>query len=74
MTQELLQIIGFSAEQFRQVVVLPQGQFRRLLTDNSSEREKILRRLFGTRPYEQVEKKLQEQAKALKTELSQAEE
>src|SRR5690606_22269433 len=42
------ELLGFKAEQFRQVVVLPQGQFRRLLAASSAEREKILETLFAT--------------------------
>ena len=36
------ELLGFKAEQFRQVVLLPQGQFRKLLAASSAEREKIL--------------------------------
>ena len=42
-----VQIIGLEYDQFRQVIVLPQGQFERLLTSNSDEKEKILTNIFG---------------------------
>lgn len=35
-------------EQFRQVVLLPQGQFERFLTASSSEKEDILQKIFGS--------------------------
>ncbi len=38
---------GFEADQFRQVIMLPQGQFRRLLSADSKDREKILEALFS---------------------------
>lgn len=42
-----VEIIGLEYEQFRQVIVLPQGQFERLLTSNSEDKEKILTSIFG---------------------------
>ena len=53
-------IIGFRKDQFLQVVLLPQGEFRKLLVASTSEREELLHTLFRTELY----RKLQE---ALKT-------
>ena len=36
------EIIGLDYEQFRQVMILPQGQFEKLLISDSAEKEKIL--------------------------------
>ncbi|MES2856411.1 MAG: SMC family ATPase, partial [Bdellovibrionota bacterium] len=36
------ELLGMSEDQFRQVVVLPQGQFRKFLSASSDEREKLL--------------------------------
>ncbi len=47
-TQEVARLLGFEGDQFRQVVLLPQGEFRRLLTSSSLEREEILHVLFRT--------------------------
>ena len=41
------ELIGLDYDQFRQVIILPQGQFERLLTSNSDEKEKILTSIFG---------------------------
>ena len=41
------EIIGLNDEQFRQVVILPQGQFERFLVSDSAEKESILVSLFG---------------------------
>ena len=46
-SKKAVEIIGLEYEQFRQVIVLPQGQFERLLTSNSDEKEKILTSIFG---------------------------
>jgi len=45
-------LIGLNYEQFRQVIVLPQGQFEKLLTSNSEEKEKILVTLFGAEKWQ----------------------
>lgn len=55
-------LLGLDANQFRQVVMLAQGQFRGLLEADSQNREKIFETLFGTQYYAQIEKKLKEQA------------
>ncbi len=41
------ELMGLSYEQFRQVIILPQGQFEKLLTAKSEEKEYILTNLFG---------------------------
>lgn len=53
-------IIGFRKDQFLQVVLLPQGEFRKLLVASTSEREELLHTLFRTELY----RKLQEALKA----------
>ena len=58
-------LIGLDAEQFRQVVVLPQGKFRELLTANSTQREEIFASLFQTQRYQWIEKSFREKAKEL---------
>ena len=60
------ELLGFKAEQFRQVVVLPQGQFRRLLAASSAERERILEILFGTQAYKRIQDALKAEAAGLR--------
>ena len=57
------ELLGLEAEQFRQVMVLPQGKFRELLMANSKEREIIFSQLFQTHIYKQIQEHLYEQAK-----------
>ncbi|ENO78453.1 AAA family ATPase, partial [Thauera sp. 63] len=59
-------LLGFKADQFRQVVLLPQGQFRKLLAASSAEREKILETLFGTATYKHLQDALKAEAAALR--------
>jgi exonuclease SbcC len=45
-------ITGLQAEQFRRVIVIPQGRFREVLLSPPSERQELLKRIFGTHLYE----------------------
>lgn len=56
-------LLGFSLEQFRQVVILPQGKFRDLLAAGSDKREEILRQLFHTDECAALERRLHERAR-----------
>lgn len=49
-------LLGMSAEQFFQVVLLPQGEFARFLQAETAERERLLEQLFGTQRYADVER------------------
>jgi DNA repair protein SbcC/Rad50 len=61
--QEIEHLLGFRSEQFRQVVMLPQGQFRQLLLATSPERQEIFETLFQTELYRSIEEALKEAAK-----------
>lgn len=65
-TGEVEKLIGFESEQFRQVIMLPQGKFRELLTAPTEERQKILEKLFRTEFYRKIEEALKEASKELK--------
>ena len=52
------QLIGFDAEQFRQVVLLPQGQFQRFLLAEVKDRSAIMQRIFRTERYQRLEEAL----------------
>lgn len=56
--EAIASITGLQVEQFRQVMVLPQGKFRELLLAKSDEREKILADLFQTDIYKRIEDEL----------------
>ena len=66
-------LLGVGLEQFRQIILLPQGDFRKLLLADSSDRQKIMEQLFQTDIYLAFEKKLQEETQKLKTEYSRGE-
>ncbi|WP_428775567.1 AAA family ATPase [Vibrio sp.] len=59
-------LIGLDVKQFRQVMVLPQGRFRELLTANSKDREQIFGQLFQTQIYNAIERALFEKAAGIR--------
>ncbi len=67
-------LLGYKASQFRQVVVLPQGRFRELLTAQSRDRSDILRKLFDTSVYMRLTLRLKERRKAIKDDLERSKE
>ncbi|MGX7067416.1 exonuclease SbcC [Vagococcus fluvialis] len=61
-------LVGLNREQFSQIVMLPQGEFRRFLNADSNSKEVVLRKLFNTYFYRDVAqllktKKKEEEAK-----------
>ncbi|MGY6278248.1 AAA family ATPase [Methylomonas sp. MgM2] len=70
-SDEIRKRIGLDVEQFRQVMVLPQGKFRELLMAGSSEREKIFGQLFQTQIYKRIEDQLKAQAAGIKQAVDQ---
>lgn len=66
-------LLGVGLEQFRQIILLPQGDFRKLLLADSSDRQKIMEQLFQTGIYLAFEKRLQEETQKLKIEYGRGE-
>ena len=52
------EIIGINKNQFSQIAMIAQGDFRRLLNCETNERSKIFRKIFKTEPYHNIEIKL----------------
>ena len=63
---ELVRAVGLSRSQFTQTVVLPQGKFARFLRASSDERHLLLRDVFGTRVYDDLQRELAERARGAK--------
>ncbi len=60
------EVIGLTREQFSQVSMISQGEFRKLLQAETKDRQKIFRDIFGTEKYVTLQNKLKEQAAELK--------
>src|SRR5690606_2868996 len=63
---KLESIIGLTREQFSQIVMLPQGEFRKLLTSDTENKEDILRRIFRTGLYQKLEEHFYANSRELK--------
>lgn len=66
-TSRIVALTGFDAKEFRQVVLLPQGEFRTFLLAKSNERSKLMTTLFDTGKYGVLEAKLKERRDAIRT-------
>ncbi|WP_379968337.1 AAA family ATPase [Ectobacillus sp. sgz5001026] len=67
--KKLEELIGLTKHQFSQIVMLPQGEFRKLLTSETENKEEILRRIFKTNRYNQIRELLDHKRKQLKNKL-----
>ncbi len=63
--EKINELLGINKSQFKQIVMLPQGEFRKLLEADSSERELIFRKIFGTEGFAEIQKKLDDESREL---------
>jgi exonuclease SbcC len=63
--------IGLNAEQFQRVILLPQGEFERFLTDKGDDRRTLLRQLFGSAVFDRAVLHLKDQASQARQQLQQ---
>lgn len=69
LNNKAVELIGLTRDQFRQVVLLPQGKFEKFLTADSGVKEEILKKIFGTEQWSVYAEKLAKKAIARKREL-----
>jgi exonuclease SbcC len=67
--QLLKSLLGVNAEQFRQLFILPQGEFKRFLLSNSKDKQEILRTLFDSERFEEIQKLLADDVKEIRTNI-----
>jgi exonuclease SbcC len=67
--EKIEDILGINAEQFKQIMMIPQGEFQKLLTASTEDRERVLQQLFDTSLYNQIQMKLEFQAKGLYSDI-----
>ena len=61
--RELDEILGLNQQQFLQVILLAQGRFAEFLLAKNDDRQRLLRKLFGTRTYEDYQMVLEQRRK-----------
>lgn len=60
--RKIEELVGLTADQFRKVVMIAQGEFMDFLRANSDKKTELLRDLLKTRYYDDLTNKLQKQA------------
>ena len=60
MSDQIEQILGLNAEQFKQIILLPQNDFSRFLKEDSKTKTQILKKIFGTGIFDRFQKSLEE--------------
>ena len=59
-SDQIEQILGLNAEQFKQIILLPQNDFSRFLKEDSKTKTQILKKIFGTSIFDRFQKSLEE--------------
>ena len=59
-SDQIEQILGLDAEQFKQIILLPQNDFSRFLKEDSKTKTQILKKIFGTGIFDRFQKSLEE--------------
>lgn len=57
---QIEQILGLNAEQFKQIILLPQNDFSRFLKEDSKTKTQILKKIFGTGIFDRFQKSLED--------------
>lgn len=68
--RKIEELIGLTKAQFSQIVMLPQGEFRKLLTSDTDNKEEILRRIFKTETYQSLKNRFDEKRKKAENEVN----
>ena len=65
-TRQVEEILGITCEQFKQLVMIPQGEFKKLLNSDSDKKEEIFRKIFGTKVFSDIQNNIKTEANNLK--------
>lgn len=68
-TEKIEELLGLKFEEFSQIILLPQGEFQKLLEASSGEKEEIFRRIFSTQIISNFTARLSEDTAELKREI-----
>lgn len=65
-TDKIVELLGIDFKQFKQIAMIPQGEFLKLLLAESNERVGIFRKVFNTDIYLNIQESLKKREKGLK--------
>ncbi|MFW6365173.1 MAG: SbcC/MukB-like Walker B domain-containing protein, partial [Spirochaetota bacterium] len=63
------QLVGLSANEFERIVLIPQGEFQKFLESGSSEKYRLLCKLFPVSEYEKITERFRLRANSIRAEL-----
>lgn len=66
--EEVQNLLGIDKNQFSQIVMIAQGDFSKILTASGGDREKLLRNIFNTEIYQQLQERLKTNTSQLEKE------
>ena len=64
-TKAITEIVGVNYEQFTKVAMIAQGEFRKILVEDTEDRKKIFRQIFKTYKYEKIQESIKAETNAL---------
>lgn len=73
-TTEIIDILGIDKNQFSQIAMIAQGDFQKVLTASTDERQGIFRKVFNTGRYERLQERLENEVKRISSENAAAQE
>ena len=68
--EKIVEIVGLTKGQFRQIAMIAQGEFMEVLRAKSSEKKEIFRKLFNTEIYDEILDELKRRKNAKEKELA----
>ena len=63
-TKAVTELLGLDQRQFRQIAMIAQGDFQKLLLAGTADRSEIFRKMFHTEIYQALQNRLRDEAKA----------
>lgn len=69
-TEAVKEILGIDKGQFCSIVMIAQGEFRKVLNANTDDRQKLFRKLFGTISYDRLAQMLKEKSRSVEDEYN----
>lgn len=73
-TDKITDILGIDKNQFSQIAMIAQGDFQKVLTASTDERQAIFRKVFDTGRYEKLQEKLENDVKQISKENAETQE
>ena len=64
-TNYVIEILGINIDQFRNIAMLAQGEFTKVLTEEANKRQEILSKIFNTKKYREIQDRIDDKRNAI---------